>query len=96
MKSFEELFPSNSDKSNHASPIVNECKMHKRINKIKSKVHELLLDSKWQSDTWKFADYNNFMNSNLKKRDFTETDADLAVELHILFIIWLENLVEKG
>ena len=35
MKSFEELFPSNSDESDHASPIVNEHKMRKSINKKK-------------------------------------------------------------
>ena len=63
---------------------------------IKSKVEELLLDSKWRSSTWKFADSNNLMIPGIKNREITETDADLAVELHILFMIRLENLIEKG
>ena len=35
------------------------------------------------------------MNPDLKKRDITETDADLAAELRVLFMIRLENLIEK-
>ena len=40
MKSFDELFPTNSDETNISIAIVNEVKMHKIINKadIKTKV----------------------------------------------------------
>ena len=35
------------------------------------------------------------MIPNIKNRDITETNTDLAAELHALFIIQLENLIEK-
>ena len=71
--------------------------MRKSTNKLEmqSKVKELLLDSKWRSNTWKFIDSNNLMNPDVKNRDATKTDADLAAELHVLSMMRLENLIEK-
>ena len=97
MKHFDELFPTNSDETNISIPIVNEVKMRKSINEaeMKSKVKELLLNTKWRSDTWKFIDSYDLRKPDLKTREITENDEELTVKFFVQFVVRLENLTQK-